>query len=317
MKYLRSVLFASLFSLLFISCSKDDVDIPQEPLGTTRYNSLIVESANMTSNVRYGSSTTQGGVQLELRMDIYQPEGDPETNRPLVILAHGGGFFGGDKADMQELANFLARSGYVVASISYRIIDVEPNNSVMLRSVIDAVFDMKAAVRFLRNDANNGNTYGIDSSKIFVGGYSAGAFTALHYAYLSSEAEVATVGGSELVDYVNQNGGLEGSSGTPGVSSGITGVINIAGALKTVSLINAGEPALYSVHGTNDEVVPFLEGESDNSGVTTEGSGLIHPVLDQLGIANQLREISGGDHGAFYECQDCQAELRAFIFSQL
>lgn len=317
MKYSRIVLLFGLFSLLLVSCKKEEIEIPDEGMGTIRYNSLIATDAQITHNVHYGRSTTQGGVQQDLQMDIYQPKGDTETSRPLIILAHGGGFFRGDKTDMSELATYMARSGYVVASISYRLIDVEPNESVMLKSVMDAVFDMKAAVRFLREDAGNANTYGIDASKVFVGGYSAGAFTGLHYAYISSEAEVSSIGGSALVNYVNDNGGLEGSSGNPGISSTVTGVINIAGALKTTTLINAGEPILFSVHGTNDEVVPYLEGISDNSGVTTQGSGLIHPVLKQLGISNQLRTISGGDHGAFYECNDCQSELRAFIFSHL
>ena len=120
-----------------------------------------------------------------------------------------------------------------------------------------------------------------------------------------------------MVDHPNRNDGMEGQSGNPGYNSRIHGVINIAGALISTDVLDAGEPGLYSVHGTADEVVPYSTGESDGSGVSTEGSGLIHPRASALGIPNELRRIDGGDHGAFFECDDCAAGVRAFVYSNL
>ena len=58
-----------------------------------------------------------------LAMDIYTPDGDNYTNRPLIIFAHGGAFIGGTKTNttMIDLCETFAKRGYVTASISYRL----------------------------------------------------------------------------------------------------------------------------------------------------------------------------------------------------
>ena len=58
-----------------------------------------------------------------LQMDIYTPYGDNCTNRPLIILAHGGSFIGGSKSNptMVDLCETFAKRGYVAASINYRL----------------------------------------------------------------------------------------------------------------------------------------------------------------------------------------------------
>lgn len=320
MKRLRpSIMYALLLAFLlsgFSSCKKD-IDVFAEGSGTVLYNSLFFSNVSITQDVSYGASTTQGGANQDLMLDIYEPEGGDEVTRPLVILSHGGGFTGGNKEDFADHATYLARSGYVVASISYRLIDVEQTSTTTIKGVMDAVQDLKAAVRFFRRDAANDQSYRIDPEKIFVGGYSAGAFMSLHHAYLNTEAELESSFGSEIVDYVNLNGGLEGNSGNEGYSSEVKGVLNIAGALIKAELVDPLEPILYSVHGTEDAVVPFMEGESDGTGVSTEGSGLIHQEADNEEVTNQLKAISGGDHGAFFQCEECAKEMRQFVFDNL
>lgn len=321
MKKIAAMILAYTAFMLFMgftlsSCEKE-TDLFEEGNGTVRYNSLVFGNASLSRDISYGQSTTQGGTNQDLLMDIYEPEGDTESSRPVVVFAHGGGFQGGTKEDNSDLATYLARSGYVVASINYRLVDVEPNATVMTRSVLDAVQDMKAAVRFLKKDAATAQQYRIDPDKIFLSGYSAGAFMSLHYAYLTTEAEVTSAMGSEYMDYLNQSGGLEGNSGNAGYSTEVRGVINIAGALIRADLVDQGEPALFSVHGTDDSVVPFMEGVSDDSGVTTQGSGMIHPEADNEGVTNTLKTITGGAHDAFFQCSECASELRAFVYENL
>jgi poly(3-hydroxybutyrate) depolymerase len=301
------------------SCGEELITDPDsnEEIGTVRYNSLVFSAVDVTRNIEYGSSVTQAGATKQLTMDIYQPKDDTESNRPMIILAHGGGFQGGSKEDMQELATYFAQSGYVAASINYRLLDAAHSSDAMKRAVIDAVFDMKAAVRFMVKDAETNNEYKINKNKIFVGGYSAGAFMSLHYAYMTSIDDLSLFESNGLTDYVNANGGMSGNSGNDGYSDAIKGVINIAGALIKAEMVDANEPVLYSVHGTADDVVPYLQGDSDGSGVITEGSGLIHPLADQVGLTNQLKAIDGGDHGVFFECDECQRGARQFVFDNL
>lgn len=318
MKFFNIILVLSIFS--FTSCSNSDDSLPGTPIdnsGDVRYNSFVFNTVDITTNAIYGNNTTQNGVNQDLLMDIYQPSGDTESMRNLVILAHGGGFVSGDKDSFSELANYLARSGYVVASINYRLLDLSITPERITQAVIEATFDMKAAVRYFKQDAATINTYRINPNTIFIGGYSAGGFMSLSYGYVNNDSEITEIGGTNLLNYVNNNGGHSGNSGNAGYSDNVRGVINIAGALINAAHVNAGEPRLFSIHGTDDQVVPFNSGESNNTGVITEGSGLIHPVATSVGIINSLKAISGGDHGAFSSCDECPSELRSFIFQNL
>lgn len=304
--------------LLVASCKKesDSIEI-QEAMGTERYNSLVFEKADASMDIAYGRSSTQNGIDQAHWMDVYQPSGDQGAMRPLVIFIHGGGFEGGDKADFATHSIYFARSGYVAATLNYRLLDVTKTETTIKQAVVDAVMDLKAAVRFFRQDAATNNVYRIDPNKIFAGGHSAGGFTALHAAYITTDAEITQLGGNSMLSYVNAQGGWEGSSGNPGYSSELNGVINLAGALFKADMVDAGEAPLFSIHGTEDEVVPFLSGDADNTGVITEGSGLIHPVADQVGIPNTLKSISGGDHGVPMDCETCLSDIRGFVFGRL
>ncbi|RZK46338.1 MAG: hypothetical protein EOO59_19420, partial [Hymenobacter sp.] len=95
------------------------------PIDTTRgrYYQPVFANVTVTNNVTYGSATTYTGTTQTLLMDVYQPTGDTVNRRPLIIFAHGGGFIGGTKADAYPVAfcTRLARLGYVVASIEYRV----------------------------------------------------------------------------------------------------------------------------------------------------------------------------------------------------
>lgn len=304
---------ALLTSLLFFGACQRDDPFTGEEMGSQRYNSLVFDQVQLTNNVVYGNNSTQGGVSTDLLMDISEPEGDTETARPLLIYAHGGGFVGGDREEGSEICTYFARSGYVAATISYRLVDLERDSERTLRAVIDATQDMRAAIRYFIVDAQGSNLYRIDTTRIFVAGYSAGAFTALHTAYLNDMDEVQAIGGPALVDYVNQNGGLSGNSGHPGPRASVAGVINIAGAMVDPSAIDAGEPALYSVHGQKDEIVPFERGDADGSGVITQGSALLHPEAEAKGIPNLLRALAGVGHDPLANCNDCGAEMRSFL----
>ncbi|MBL4642826.1 MAG: alpha/beta hydrolase, partial [Flavobacteriaceae bacterium] len=207
---IRKIALFSISLLFLLSCTESEINYVNQSDNLQRYDSQIFETITITKEVRYGANVTLNGATTALFMDIYQPENDTEINRPLIVLAHGGSFISGDKSDLSEIASFLAKAGYVVASINYRLLDVTPTQLAFKQVVINAVVDMKAAVRFFNKDIGTTDTYKIDANNIFIGGYSAGAITALQYAYVNSDSELITIGGSTFVDYVNSKGGLEG-----------------------------------------------------------------------------------------------------------
>jgi len=142
----------------------------QTPCATGRYASDTFTNVTTTSNVVFGSNITASGTTQSLTMDIYQPTGDIETNRPLIVWAHGGSFIGGTKtdADMVALSQAFTKKGYVCASINYRL-GLTPFDSVgAVKAVLRAVQDMKASVRFFYKDKLTTNTYKIDTTNIFI-----------------------------------------------------------------------------------------------------------------------------------------------------
>ena len=119
-----------------------------------RYRYRVFSEVEVTYGVIYGANVGSSGANEELDMDVYLPAGDDVSDRPVVILAHGGFFLAGsnDGVDVVPLCEDLARMGYVAASISYRlgidnVFDLETS---LQESVLRGVHDAKAAVRYFR-----------------------------------------------------------------------------------------------------------------------------------------------------------------------
>jgi len=270
----------------------------QSYCGSSRYDSEIFPNVTTTSDVIYGSNADLNGSTVSLTMDIYQPTGDVATQRPLIIFAHGGSFIGGSKTDADEvtLATRFAKRGYVTASIYYRLgMGFPINQANAQKAVWRAVQDMKAAVRFFRKDAATTNTYKIDPNYVFVGGYSAGAFTAVHYAYLDQPSEIPTAIDTNLL------GGLQGNSGNPGYSTAINGVLNFAGAIGDTLWMHAGDKPMVTAQGNNDGTVPYCKATISVSGfpiMPVNGGGSMHIRCYNVGIYNPIHTYYGQDHPA-------------------
>src|SRR2546423_534182 len=114
----------SLFILLLSVCQ----------LSAQRYLNPVFSNVTVTSNVVYGSNMsvlTGTPASQNLTMDVYQPSGDSCTNRPLVIYLHAGTALPiiynisavGTKTDsaVVEICTQLAKRGYVVVSMDYRL----------------------------------------------------------------------------------------------------------------------------------------------------------------------------------------------------
>ena len=101
-------------------------------------------------------------------LDIYlPPEGDGPF--PTVIFVHGGAFILGEKRDDQFLqAVGGVDRGYAVVSVEYRL--------AFEAQYPAALFDVKAAIRFLRANASR---YRLDGDRFALCGDSAGAYYVL------------------------------------------------------------------------------------------------------------------------------------------
>jgi hypothetical protein len=225
-----------------------------------------------------------------LKMDIYQPAGDTIKNRPVVVLAHEGTFYTGTREDdptVVRLCQDLAHKGYVTVSIDYRLVAnpvylLDTLNSAV--EVFKAISDARAAVRYLYQDAYTLDSFRIDTNNVFIGGNSAGAVLAMHYAYVDSlpELSINHFFGS-AVDTIG--GTLQGNSGNPGYSSNIKGVISLAGGLNQVSWLGYCSYPVVMAQGDSDVVVPYICAEPSVFG------GSVHVPLSLCGLGSLQQSI--------------------------
>ena len=140
-------------------------------------------------------------------LDLYVP--DSSEPMPLLICVHGGGFVYNDSQSRQAVLmyQYFRANGYAVATINYRLAD-EARFPLPLS-------DVKAAVRFLRANANQ---YGYDPDKFAIWGESAGG-------YLASMAALTEDGEYEDVKFIGEDA-LDGH-----VSGKVSALVDFYGIL--------------------------------------------------------------------------------------
>jgi len=274
-----------------------------------RYTSTIFNSID-TTTVNYSDTSI---YQDEFhKMDIYIPNGDTVTNRPLIIWLHGGSFLGGDKTlvGCVDFCTEFAKKGYVTASANYRYADDAQTFALyqeeQYKTVLKAVSDIKGAIRYFRHSFANGNPYGIDENAIFIGGSSAGAVAALHLAYIdnisdlpSSVNEPLTGSTFNVQQLVTSIGGdLEGDAGYINYSSNINGVISFAGGINDVNWIDSNDEPLVSCQGDIDQTVNYSCGPGLGLPTVLQlcGTSEMHPQANMVNIINDKLIFSGADH---------------------
>jgi len=201
-----------------------------------RYLEEVFDDVQVTTDVTYGQNATLlfvaqvgGPVKQALTMDVYEPMGDTETERPLVLLLHTGNFLPrivnggiqGTKSDSSavEIATRLAKMGYVVASADYRLgwnptVPSQPLRALgLIQAAYRGIQDARTCVRFFRNDAANADNYKIDSDKVMVWGNGTGGYIGLGMATLDNYNEILTTempAGKFFFDH-------DGDAGTPDI----------------------------------------------------------------------------------------------------
>ena len=223
----------------------------------------------------------------DLLLDLYEPVGAGLGGEllPAVVIIHGGGFFGGSRQQQElvDIANEMASRGYVAISIDYRVIPDEPVPSARVEPLLQAIFDGQGelptanaegitaaiddgltALDWLRASAGS---LGVDTGRIGLVGGSAGAITSVHLAY------------------VLDNHGLEAEALRFVVDFWGGSVIPPDDLEAAASHLDAGEPPLIAIHGTNDQ------------SVSVEYSDLLVARAVDQDVAHEYYRIEGAGHG--------------------
>lgn len=304
-----------LYSSIFIGCMIATISLRlNAQCSGNRYHDFVFPGATVTSDVVYGSNTTFSGNIQSLKLDVYEPQGDTASERPLIVFAHGGSFVGGSKSDASyvKICTDFARLGYVAASIDYRLLMTNlisitgPDSVDAGAAVMRAVHDGRAAVRFFRkNYTEDGNTYKIDTNNIFFSGASAGGFIALHLAYMDEWSEfpsfIDTTGAGPRPQQ-GLHGGIEGLSGNQGYSSKVKAILNLSGAISDTAWMHTGDIPLISTHATGDGTVPYgsaliyLSPPNSFPIQVVDGSASIAQRANEVGIVNCFKTYYVNQH---------------------
>jgi acetyl esterase/lipase len=222
----------------------------------SKHDNVHSANKNFLVDIIYGRNEDWKGKTEDLKLDIYKPlNAENGKSFPLIVYLHGGGFFTGDKSAEYDRCVMLSDSGFIVACINYRLgwnkgtAACEGNVDELYHAGYRSIQDVNAALRFL---VSKSNSYGIDTSRIFLAGSSAGAISILHAVYLND-----TTAAKYFSEAVKASGSLYTSDNNLRNSYSIKGICSISGGLVDSNLVNNINtvPTIF-FHGENDKTVP-------------------------------------------------------------
>lgn len=266
---MRYTIISLIFLLSAINCFSQAV----------RYRDPIFRSINVQKDLLYDSNNN---IKVKYRqLDFYEPANDSSAKRPLIIWLHGGGFKFGTKnaKEIKIWCNEFAQRGYAVAAVNYKLSKKHPITQFkdLVEACYDNVTDVKNATAFFKLQAQQ---FKVDTTKIIIGGNSAGGVIALQSVY-SNAADTQNV--------IDSNKAIANTGSYN--AEHFAAVINFWGAMFNVDWLSRTNTAIISVHGAKDRIVPI-----DHKGVAFFGSLAIHNKADTLHIPNDIKIYDGYAH---------------------
>ena len=152
--------------------------VEKEVTESSPFQPLKMITGIATPKIKYKTLTYEEANQLKL--DFYPAIN--EGPKPCVIVVHGGSWAAGDSRQLPELSSELAKAGYHVASINYRL---APDHHYPA-----PLEDVQSAIDFLKKNATS---LMIDPTKFILLGRSAGGQIALSAAYTLHEETIKGV----------------------------------------------------------------------------------------------------------------------------
>ncbi len=226
-----------------------------------------------------------------LALDAYLPQSasggsDNPAGRPVVVVVHGGGWVGGDKADVHReyISRILAQNGFVAISVNYRL---APDHVYPA-----AINDLEAAITWLRQPAQIAS-FGIDPARIAVLGDSSGAQLA---GLLGSIGSGPLTEGSRVLAVVSLAGPMSFLTdlAQAGGDKSVLGFLGCADASACLQR-EAASPITYV--DPTDPPYLLIDGAGDYV-VRPEQAILMGKYLDRAGVANEILIPPINAHGS-------------------
>ena len=293
-RYRVSFIVLILMIVSLLGCAVAPQQTEQEQQGTQR--PAPTETGSLQREWHDVAYATESEAQ---KLDIYLPAtGDGPF--PVIVSIHGGAFLGGDKIAAAPEMDGVNR-GYAVVRVNYRLY--------LEATFPAAVYDVKAAVRFLKAHAEE---YNLDANRIAAWGDSAGGYMVNMLGVSSGVAELEdlTMGNPDqsssvkaVIDYYGPsnfvtikaehiaNGDTidEDFDTTSSEARFLGGDLNAISETvvlaSPVTHVSSEAPPFFIAHGTDDNLVPLQQsvqfaealkaaiGEDNVTLVVIEGAG--------------------------------------------
>ncbi len=271
---------------------------------------LNAQTANSFA-VRVIKDVSYLGEDRPEKLDLYLPVTRDAQRRAAVLIVHGGGWHGGDKAARREqnIGNTLAAAGFVCASVNYRLADRSDRLDDRLEQVWPGnLHDCKTAVRFLRKHADQ---YNIDPTRVAAIGGSAGGHLVAMLATTDPEDNLDPAG--PYADYSCRIQAVIPMYGVHDVvlqakKHGTYNDMNLqeqtlCRQASPIHYVTSDDPPALILHGTGDDRVPVIQSE------------LLRDRLKQARVKCRLHVIKGAPHS--FHLQPAQQDLRPLVISFL
>ncbi len=233
--------------------------------------------------------------EIALQLDFYMIK--TASKKPCVIVIHGGSWSGGDDKQLPELNSYLARRGYQVASMEYRLAPQYQNPL--------PVKDVKSAIKYLKSNAEK---LQIDTNNFVLLGRSAGAQIALLAAYTLKDRNIKGVidfyGPADMIwGYAAPSNPLVLNSHKV-MEDYLGGTYrqvptNFAASSPILHVDEASVPTLL-IHGKNDVLVSY------------QHSVRLNAKLNQLHISHYLLSLPWATHGCDYTLNGPSGQLATY-----
>lgn len=237
-------------------------------------------------DIEYGRVATK-----PLLLDAYLPPGRG-SQRPAVVLIHGGGWRGGDKATFADEATKMAAMGWVAFSVNYRL-DETPTFKA-------GIEDVQAAVRWVRANVAE---FGVNAARVGVLGESAGGHLA---ALLATAGEGRLFTSSRVLVAASWSGPMDLSAlarqrgdgwATPLMGCTLAACPEQFQQLSPVTQVDASDAPMYLINST-DELVPLSQAQA------------MADRLRAAGIDHQLDVLPGNRHSLDFRADAWPATVR-------
>jgi acetyl esterase/lipase len=244
---------------------------------------LLATGHRVEPNITYVSV---GG--WEGKLDLYLPRRG-SGDLPTALIFHGGGWVTGDKNEVALDVLPYLEMGFAVVNVEYRLARIARAPA--------AVEDSRCALRWVIRHAPQ---FGFDTQRLVLVGSSAGAHLALMAALVSPSAgfdgscpgnealKVAAVinffGVADVAQLLAPPRPRDFAVGWVGNGPGRE---ELARRVSPLTYVDKNAPAVLTLHGDADPVVPF------------EQAARLHAALNRAGAPNRLVPIHGGRHGDF------------------